>query len=756
MSVASKEGGSASPNTTLGRTIGDRFRVDAVIGEGAMGVVYRAHHMGLRKDVALKLLHRELTANAEMVARFDREAAAASRLDHVNCVRVLDFGSTEDERSYLVMELLDGQELATLVGAPLPPDRAIGILEQVLHGLAHAHAHGLVHRDVKPENVFLTKSVSGEVVKLLDFGIAKILDAQGVAPLTRAGAVFGTPSYMSPEQCAGKNVDQRTDLYSAGVVMYELLTGDLPFGGDDPTEILRGHIMRSPPPMPSSIPKPLRDVVMRMMEKKLEDRFPTANATIAALEAVKRQTGPASAGPPPRRGLVLPPPVPGMSKPKPSLTAPFVSSAAPAPPVVSSAAPAPPVVSSAAPAPPLVSAAAPAPPLREAVLASSPVAPAASGSASPAPPPPAPTPEPPPVPNAAAGAPASPGAAPSSRAIVDDAVARVRAQLQQRPWLKPALAGGAALLLVIVAATWRDDDGQSSAVASDADDPSPEMAADEREGATRDDDEDAAGEPKADDEVVIDREQGDTGDEEPAKADRALRANLASIDALLESKHYDSARIMLGPLLEVYGDEPGLHWRMGKVLLRLNPKTNATAALESYRNALSQDAALLDDPVFAGELWPLLDQPKHRVLATEIAVELLGEAAHDRLAKWINVQASPLPHATRHRAIDHLTAAGKAGVINAPLQVAMDLWQAQATDEPCEVFAAALATAGETPDSFLWGSIVDAPTPTSSEGAECPGVAQTRDALAAEYAVRYAGLGRIVPSAYAKKRRRPR
>jgi eukaryotic-like serine/threonine-protein kinase len=756
----SSEKGPASGNTTLGRTIGERFRIDALIGEGAMGVVYRAHHIGLHKDVALKLLRRELSANAEMVARFDREAAAASRLDHVNCVRVLDFGSTDDGRSYLVMELLDGQELAALVGAPLPHDRAIGILEQVLRGLGHAHAHGLVHRDVKPENIFLAEGSSGPVVKLLDFGLVKIQDAQGegAAPLTRAGAIFGTPSYMSPEQCVGKNIDLRTDIYSAGVVMYEMLTGDRPFVGDGPAEVLRGHVTDAPPPISHAVPQPLRELVVRMMQKKAEDRFPTANAALAALEAAKRQLGSEPAGAPPRRGVALPPPVPGLSRPKPPGVSPPLSppgstvrAASPVVPVSPGRAmPQPPPAEATGP-----SASGPLPQIPAPVFAT-PDAPRAPNVATPAPPSPAAAPPSPAAssPSPAAGGPSSAASSPSARAIVDDAVARVRAQLNQRPWLKPALIGGVALLAILVVASWPGDD-ERGAAASDANAADPEVAADARDDAKPDDDEAADG-AKADDEIAIDPADGGAAGDEPGRADRALRANLASIDALLETKNYDSARIMLGPLLEVYEDEPGLHWRMATVLVRLNPKTNGEAALQSYRNALALDAALLDDPKFANELWPLLDQPKHRVLATEIAVELLGEAAHERLARWINVQASPLPHAVRHRVIDHLTAAGKAGTINAPLQVALDLWQAQATDAPCDVFADALAAAEEAPDSFLWGSIVDAPTPTASEGAECPGVAGSRDALAAQYAERYAGLARIVPAAYAKKRRRPK
>lgn len=765
MAGQANEGGSTAADETVGRTIGGRFRIDAVIGEGAMGAVYRAHHLGLRKDVAVKLLHRELTAHDEIVARFDREAAAASRLDHINCVRVLDFGSTDDGRSYLVMELLDGQELAAIVGAPLPPDRAIEILEQVLRGLAHAHAHGLVHRDVKPENIFLANGATGEVAKLLDFGLAKIQEGQGaaVAPLTRAGAVFGTPSYMSPEQCAGKSIDQRTDIYSAGIVMYEMLTGDRPFHSDDgPTEILRGHIMGTPPPIPPSIPKPLRDFVMRMIEKKPEDRFATATSAIAALDVAKRQTAPEPDGPPTRRGVVLPPPAPGMARPKAPHAGPSGPSAGipPAPTVPPRAVSAP-----AAPAPPNATVRAPSPGARAEGAIEAPPPASAPGQGSSAAPPPivaaaamAP-PAPPPIQSPVAPPPqapavarvAAPGArAQQARAILDDVVARGRAQLKQRPWLKPALVAAGVLVLVAVVAWPGGDDGD--APAEDTDAAAEVAAADHDDPATQAAESDGAS--KADDEIAIDAEGGDSAGEGPTKADRALRANLASIDALIESKSYDSARITLGPLLEVYEDEPGLHWRMGKVLLRLNPKANGAAALESYRNALSLDSALLDDPAFADEFWPLLDQPKHRAVATEIAIDLLGDAGHERIAKWINVQTSPLPHGTRHRAIDHLTEAGKAATINVPLQVALDLWQAQATDTPCEVFAGALTAARENPDSFLWGSIVDAPTPTVSEGTECPGVAESRDALATQYAERYAGLGRAVPAAYAKKRRR--
>jgi serine/threonine protein kinase len=273
----------------IGSVIHDRYRVDKLLGAGGMGAVFKAHHIGLRRDVAIKVLRPELGRDATTGKRFDREAHSVSRLDHPNCVRVTDFGTTEGGVKYLVMELLEGAELQASLGQPIAPARAVETIIQILEGLEHAHHVAIVHRDLKPENVFVTRDYRGrELVKLVDFGIAKLIDDEGARDqLTRAGTVFGTPRYMSPEQASGGKLDERTDLYAAGLILYEMLTGRPPFVSDDAATLLRMHILAPPPELPPSVPAPLAAVVGKLLEKSRNDRYASAREVIGALEPLR-------------------------------------------------------------------------------------------------------------------------------------------------------------------------------------------------------------------------------------------------------------------------------------------------------------------------------------------------------------------------------------------------------------------------------------------------------------------------------------
>jgi hypothetical protein len=269
----------------VGAMLHERYRVDSLLGSGGMGAVFKGHHVGLGRDVAIKVLHPEFGRDPSVGKRFEREATSASRLDHPNCVRVTDFGTTETGTTYLVMELLSGTELKARLGQPWAPQEMIATAKQVLAGLEHAHHFGIVHRDLKPENVYVTKDYRGdEVVKLVDFGIAKLLDEQGVEKLTRQGVVFGTPRYMSPEQAAGGKIDERTDLYAAGLIFYEMLAGHGPFEAEDTAQVLRMQIMAPPPPLPDSVPAPLVEVIEKLLEKSKADRYAHARDVIAALD----------------------------------------------------------------------------------------------------------------------------------------------------------------------------------------------------------------------------------------------------------------------------------------------------------------------------------------------------------------------------------------------------------------------------------------------------------------------------------------
>ncbi|MBK9030324.1 MAG: protein kinase [Myxococcales bacterium] len=287
----------------LGTVIDGRYRLDALLGRGGMGVVFRAEHVAIRRAVAVKLLHPSLAAMPELRSRFEREAIAIGRIDHPNCVDVSDFGKLEDGSLFLVMELLDGRSLGDLMDAeaPIAPHRALAILRHVLRGLGHAHTAGIVHRDVKPENVYLVPHEGDlEFAKILDFGIAKVIgggELDDGVKLTQAGVAFGTPIYMSPEQAIGNPLDGRSDLYAASVMAFEMICGRPPFYSDDKLEILSMHTTRPPPAMSDTlaavlgrpappVPATIEALIARGLAKRPDDRFPDAAAYVAAIDAV--------------------------------------------------------------------------------------------------------------------------------------------------------------------------------------------------------------------------------------------------------------------------------------------------------------------------------------------------------------------------------------------------------------------------------------------------------------------------------------
>ncbi len=273
----------------VGRTVAERYRVDSLVGVGGMAAVFRAHHLGLGRDVALKVLHPNLSSNTEISGRFDREAKSASRLDHPNCVQVTDYGSTEDGMKFMVMQLLEGRELTHLLEKRIDSPRAVGLILQILRGLEHAHKQGVVHRDVKPENVFVTRDHENEeVLKLVDFGIAKLMGpATGDTHKTTAGLVFGTPAYMSPEQAMGVEADSRSDLYSVGVLFYQMLAGRMPIDNEDPVALVRMQVTIDPDPLPSSVPPVIAAVVGRLLEKDRDARFQSATEALETLEGIE-------------------------------------------------------------------------------------------------------------------------------------------------------------------------------------------------------------------------------------------------------------------------------------------------------------------------------------------------------------------------------------------------------------------------------------------------------------------------------------
>jgi eukaryotic-like serine/threonine-protein kinase len=266
----------------------DRYRIVDRIGDGGMGAVYRAIHTLLDdRIVAIKLLHRDLAKNPEVVERFFREARAASRVESPHIVQVIDFRTATDGDSFLVMEYLEGTSLRQLLrDGPLQIPHALSIATQIAEGLEAAHEKGIVHRDLKPENVVLLPDDKGGFVKLLDFGIAKLTELRDTQ-LTRAGIVMGTPDYMSPEQASGEAVDGRTDIYALGSVLYEMLTGQVPFVGDNVKEVLVSHITKkpdSPREVRPEISDAVEAVVMHALEKKRESRPASMRAFAAEIQ----------------------------------------------------------------------------------------------------------------------------------------------------------------------------------------------------------------------------------------------------------------------------------------------------------------------------------------------------------------------------------------------------------------------------------------------------------------------------------------
>jgi eukaryotic-like serine/threonine-protein kinase len=295
----------------VGHTIDGKYRLDAVVGSGSMGTVYRATQLTLSKRVAIKVMRRDLTHEPAYVVRFKREAKAASRLDHPNSLRIIDCGD-DGGLLYIAMEFIDGRDLLAVLQQewPLSSARVVDILSQALAGLAVAHEAGIVHRDLKPENVMVIQGTDDEggateTVKVCDFGVAKLLptkkddsrSATAAGTLTALGVLIGTPEYMSPEQVLGEELDARSDLYALGIILYQILTRRLPFEEKSPIQLAMRHVDTLPPPpsrVVATVDRRLEAVCLRALRKARDERYASARemrSDLRGLSAPGSQSG---------------------------------------------------------------------------------------------------------------------------------------------------------------------------------------------------------------------------------------------------------------------------------------------------------------------------------------------------------------------------------------------------------------------------------------------------------------------------------
>ena len=283
------------PENLIGRVLGDRYRIDAALGAGGYGGVYRGIQLAIDRPVAIKVLHAHLADREKVRARFEREARLASRIRHSNAVGVIDFGYDED-LMYLVMELLDGSTLKEhlAVRGAIEPHEAARIGARIAAALHAAHSIGLIHRDLKPSNILMT-AVEGQMQPVvIDFGLAKVFESSDQSEtLTESNMMVGTPGYMSPETVTGKELDGRTDIYALGIILYELLTGDVPFRGNTPMDTATKHVLEHPTDVreraPQPIPEDLAALTMRLLAKVPGDRPATSQEVLDELDSIARR-----------------------------------------------------------------------------------------------------------------------------------------------------------------------------------------------------------------------------------------------------------------------------------------------------------------------------------------------------------------------------------------------------------------------------------------------------------------------------------
>lgn len=306
----------ARASALIGRTLSDRYRIVGLAAMGAMGAIYRAEHLLMRKSVAVKVLHPEIEGFPELMARFEREAVAGAHVHHPNVATASDFGKFDGESAFLVLEFIEGITLRALIErGPVPAKRAAAIVRQAAAGLAAVHEKGIVHRDIKPKNIMIVEGDAGrdDVVKLIDFGLAKVpidelsalaKDAEAARELTQAGVVLGTLGYLAPEAALGtRSILAPADQYALGVVFYEMLCGKAPFEGVDAAHVFYAHRKSALPWLRErnpdvDVPDAIEAIVRRMLEKEPDARFPSATALVSAIDAALGSAPPAATSSP--------------------------------------------------------------------------------------------------------------------------------------------------------------------------------------------------------------------------------------------------------------------------------------------------------------------------------------------------------------------------------------------------------------------------------------------------------------------------
>jgi serine/threonine protein kinase len=651
-----------------GKTIVDRYRIDEALGVGGMGAVFRGRHLGLKRDVAIKVLHPDLTRDPEISKRFDREAHSASRLDHPNCLRVTDVGTADGGVKFMVMDLLSGGELTDRLGRPLPPEEAVPMALQILRGLEHAHDNGVVHRDVKPENIFITRDHEGrEVLKLVDFGIAKLAGGGGGndTRMTKAGLIFGTPAYMSPEQAMGVEADARADLYAVGVILYEMLAGAPPFESDDPVKLVRMQVSRDAPPLPDFVPPLLAAVVIKLLAKDRDERYQTATEVKEHLELVLSSLFPggivngvtlhgartsslyAAAG-----SGVMPMPHPAtgpfpLMSPHPA-TGPF-------------------------PMLPPHPATGPFPMMTVATTASTPISVSM------------------PMPTELSSASFSPAALPT--------LPPGSSILQPRPRSRPLVLGGVAAAVVALG-LWAIFGGGSDPVTSAASSVAVAQGADAaRPG--------SPGGPG-----------GDEGVGELLVEDGPDEQRLAEIDRMIFADKLADAEALLQPLLDEYPANAMLAWRQGRIFAKSKKSGSKSKALAAYGDAVDAEPSLLSDHDFYAELHALLINPKLRTEALNFALRKMGRAGHKFLLGLVNDERNPLSYTDRRRALQELsTVDDNDPLVNWQLHRALDVLQASTqAHTPCTAYRDALDSIAASPDHWYVTRVQRATPPTPKAG----------------------------------------